>query len=206
MNRSRRTVLIIGAAAAVVVVVAIVLFALSNSPKPDDPRSGSPTAAASSTPIPPTPSVFPTPTPGATDSPPPVGEPVEEDLDATASPAKGVTVEVTGIRAFTSSSEQPGELAGPALEVTLRVSNDSGSALDLAGSSVNLTYGTDDVPAPPLGDPISTGLPGTIPAGESGEGEYSFSVPVDDRDRISVVLDLLSDAPQVVFTGAAPTR
>lgn len=199
MTRTRKTVLIAAGAVLVVIVAGIIWFVTAQGGQPE----GDPTPAASSS-VPPTPSVFPTPTPGTTDVEPSDAEPVEVDIDDVATVVEGVTVEVVSMTAFESSSEQPGDLAGPALKVVVRVTNSTDAPLDLGGATVNLAYGSDQNPAPPLGDTVASGLPATLAEGESAEGEYSFSIPVDARDDVGVTVDLLTGEPYVAFRGAAP--
>ncbi len=199
MTRTRKTVLIAVGAVLVVVVAGIIWFLTAQGAQP----SGEPTPVASAS-VPPTPTVFPTPTPGSTDVAPPTSDPVEVDIDEVATVVEGVTVEVVSMTAFESTSEQPGDLAGPALKVVVRVTNATDAPLDLAGATVNLASGPDQNPAPPLGDTVASGLPATLAAGETAEGEYSFSIPVDARDDVGVTVDLLTGEPYVAFRGAAP--
>ncbi|WP_144876526.1 hypothetical protein [Microbacterium sp. 1.5R] len=199
MTRTRK-ILLIGAAVVVIAVVALVIWMVaSQTSRPD----GSATPAPSTS-VPPTPTVFPTPTPGATDGAPSDEPPVEVPIDEPATVVEGVTAQVVSMEAFESSSEQPGDLAGPALRVLLRVTNSTAEPIDLGGASVNLASGEDANPAPPLGDTVATGLPASLAPGESAEGQYSFSIPLDARADVTVTLDLLTGEPYVAFRGAAP--
>lgn len=201
MTRTRKVTLIVAGVIVVALVAAGIWFVSSQASQPTG--EGTP---APSTSVPPTPSVFPTPTPGTTDIEPTDTAPVEVDIDEVAPVVSGVDAEVVSMTAFESTSEQPGDLAGPALTVVVRVTNSTDAPLDLGGASVNLASGADASPAPPLGDIVATGLPSTIAAGASAEGEFSFSIPVDAREDVTITLDLLNGAPSVVFRGAAPTR
>lgn len=199
MTRTRKTILIAVGAVLVVVVAGVIWFLAAQGAQPN----GEPEPVASTS-VPPTPSVFPTPTPGSTDVEPAESEPIEVDIDEVATVVEGVTAEVVSMTAFESSSEQPGDLAGPALKVVVRVTNSTDAPLDLGGATVNLASGADQNPAPPLGDTVASGLPATLAAGESAEGEYSFSIPVDVRSEVGVTVDLLTGEPYVAFRGAAP--
>lgn len=199
MTRTRKTILIVVGAILVLAVAGIIWFATAQGTQQD----AEPTPVVSAS-VPPTPSVFPTPTPGSTDVEPPASAPIETDIDDVATVVEGVTAEVVSMTAFESSSEQPGDLAGPALKVVVRVTNSTDAPLDLGGATVNLAYGPDLSPAPPLGDTVATGLPATLAAGESADGEYSFSIPVDARSDVGVTVDLLTGEPYVAFRGAAP--
>ncbi|MFB4351388.1 hypothetical protein [Microbacterium sp. CR_7] len=198
MTRTRK-ILIISAIAVIVVALAVIIWLVSVSSQSSDDASPAPTIS-----VPPTPSVFPTPTPGATDGEPSDEGPVEVGIDDVATVVTGVTAEVVSMESFESSSEQPGDLAGPALRVLVRVTNATDSPLDLGGAAVNLASGADGAPAPPLGDTVANGLPSTLAPGESAEGEYSFSLPLDARGDVAITLDLLTGEPLAVFRGAAP--
>lgn len=200
MTRTRKTILIVVVAILVLGVAGIIWFVTAQG-APQDAAEPTPVASTS---VPPTPSVFPTPTPGSTDVEPPASEPIETDIDDVATVVEGVTAEVVSMTAFESSSEQPGDLAGPALKVVVRVTNSTDAPLDLGGATVNLASGPDQNPAPPLGDTVAAGLPATLAPGESADGEYSFSIPVDARSDVGVTVDLLTGEPYVAFRGAAP--
>ncbi len=201
MSRNRIITVVVG----VLVVGAVALVvALWNFAGP--PEAGGSTTPPSSTTAPgevvsPPPSQWPTPEPGSTEDIDP-GEPLEVAIEEPATVA-GVSASVAGIESFeVGDSEQPGQLAGPAVTVTIEVVNDSGAAVDLGGASVNLDFGSEHTPAPSIGDPVMTGLPATLASGARGRGEYSFSLPLDKREYVRVILDLVSGEPQVVFVGS----
>lgn len=186
--------------AAVVLVVGIVVWAIVGSgggaADPDASGSPSPSVSGSATPLP-------TPTPGTTDSidVPPA---VEVPLDEVAEPVEGVTVEIVSMEPFTVDSAAPGELAGPALKIVVSVTNATSASLNTAGATLTLAYGPDATPAPDVGDPVVSGLPNTIAAGATATGEYSFSIPLDQRATVRVTLDLLNAEPEILFVGSAP--
>lgn len=201
MKRSRLIALV----AAVVIVIAIAggsAIYFSTRPTPEATDSAQPTES-----VPPVPSVLPTPEPGAVETPAAEAlAPIETKIDEVATVAGGVKVSVLRMEAFEATSELPGDLAGPALAVTVQVVNDTDEPLNLAGAALELTYGPDATPAPPVGDPVANALPETLAPGETAEGEYSFTIPLVARGEISATLDLLLGEPQVAFRGAAPTQ
>lgn len=195
---------VIAIVVAVVVVGAVGLGALLwNFAAPPEaaphPGSSSPAPVASQS-VDPTPSAWPTPTPGATETVDP-GEPEEVAIDEPATVVGGATVRVAKVEPY-EAGDEPGQLAGPAVTVTIEVVNDGETALDTAGSSLNLNYGDDRTPAPSFGDPVRDGLPASIAPGETATGKYSFGLPLDVRDDVRVILDLVSGEPLVVFVGS----
>lgn len=213
----RKTVMwvAVGAVAVVLVVLVVVLFSRTGGSgaapgaEPTYDGSAPPTAGASaepsqvSTPVPsasipkPTatgkPTVVPTKSTSTTSAP----------LDDTATPASGIEVRVSDVESVQGVAQGPGEIAGPAVRVSVEVINksDEGVAMDLA--LVNVYYGSDRTPATALSGPGLAPLTGSIPAGKSATGAYVFSVPEDERDQLTVEFSYSTDAPTVVFSGKA---
>ncbi|MFT4235193.1 MAG: hypothetical protein QM607_09370 [Microbacterium sp.] len=202
---------------AVVLAAAVILIVSLTNPGGDETATVEPTAGSqgtatapateeptsSATEVPQTPSEWPTPTPGTTEQAE-EPDPVETDIDEEASVEGIFSAKVSSVEFFSVDSDtaQPGELAGPAVRLVIDVVNDSNEAIDLSGAAVNLDYGSDHTPAAVVGDPTLTGLPGSIAAGESASGEYSFTLPEDARDQVRVSLDVITGEPQVLFEGA----
>ncbi|TNC20148.1 hypothetical protein FHE66_01505 [Georgenia sp. 311] len=121
-------------------------------------------------------------------------------LDATGDFGTGLTVRLTAIEAVDGVARAPGEVAGPALAVTLRAANDSTGSIPLDDVVVLLSYGQDRTPATDLGQG-STPLSGSLSAGASATGTYVFAVPEDVRDDLRV--EIAADAaPTVAFAGS----
>ena len=172
---------------------------------PPAARTG-PTGTAEPTPAP-APSSGPTgaPSPGSLDV-----VPVEEvttaravPLTATADFGTGMTLRIVRIERVAGVARGPGEIAGPALRLTLRMSNGSDSAVSLESAVVDLTAGADRTPAPTLTGPGGRPFAGEVPAGGSMTAVYVFAVPEEEVDRVQVAVSYLSGAPVVVLAGAA---
>lgn len=198
----------IAAAVALVVAVIVVIgiatgWGSGASPapggtSPDPTSSGSapaPSASASSTTDPDDDDEGDTETAAPRETAPPVG------LDEPAEPADGLRVSLASIESFTGSVSVPGEVAGPALQVTVEVENKGKSAALTDTLIVNVYYGPDRTPANILVRP-RTDLPLSVPAGKTAEGVYAFSVPENARGQILVEVDLSVDLPVVLFEGA----
>ena len=210
LAKSRRTLIIAVAVAAAVVVVVIVIVAVlgarpavAPAPTPDaSAPSASPSASATPTPSPSSTADAGAP-PAAGGSPEPLlGEPVAADVprDATADFGDRVTAELTGSTLFTAEGSQVGEVSGPAVRVTIRITNGSGAPIQLDAVTVNAYYGAGSTPASPFeSDASSTPFSGSLAPGASAEGSYSFSVPTGDQGSLVVSVGKAPGQPIVVF-------
>jgi hypothetical protein len=124
-------------------------------------------------------------------------------LDAEAAVGNGITASLVSLEAVTGSASGPGNIAGPALRVKVRLTNGTSAPVDAALVSVDLTHGDDQVPASPLDDPSRVPFSGTLKPGATAEGTYVFTVPANDRDVVTVSVGYQAGAPFMVFTGSA---
>lgn len=182
------------------------VLANGNSSQGEPGASASPGATSSPGPTPtPQPTEFETPSPGSTDA---VAKPDGGDevpLDEPAPAVQGVVAEVTALEAITAGNDIPGEPSGPAIQVTVRLTNDSNEAVDTAGANVTLTYGGDDrLPAAGLTGDGSSVWPASIAAGDSAEAIFQFSVPSSPEGDLRVTVDILASEPNVIFVGPRP--
>jgi hypothetical protein len=203
--RPRRRVVILGAVGLVVVVALVVVLVLTSG---GSSASGGAAAAATTTsasapdtsvvPMPPTPT--PTgPTAEATDLPSALPEVA---LDSPAAVGNGVVAMLPAIEGIQGTADGPGNVAGPAVRVTVRIQNGTAGAVALSGVAVNMYYGADRTPASPLDDPSQRPFSGSVAAGASAEGVYVFSVPEDARGQVAVEVGYQAGAPLLLFTGA----
>ncbi|MCZ2819097.1 hypothetical protein O2V63_01995 [Modestobacter sp. VKM Ac-2977] len=212
--RRRRLVL----AGAVLVVVALVLWGVltggddgggaqatgeTSAPRSSaGATSGSAASPSSAAPVPPTVSAAPAataPTEGGDELPPslpPVG------LTDSAAVGDGVTAALTAVRAIQGEGTGPGNVAGPAVAVTVRLTNGTAEQIVLDGAVVSLAYTADALPASPLDDPSAAPLSGVLEPGSSAEGVYVFSVPADRRGVVTVAIGHAPGVPYLVFTGS----
>ena len=193
------------AAAVLVAVAAVVLFLVTRDG--DDPGGTQDGAAATADPtLPAAPSSAPpaTPTPEepleGSAAPPPTQAPVA--LDQTAAVGDGMTVDVVGIEEVEGTASGPGNIAGPALRVTVRLTNGTSGPVSLDGTAVELRYGFDQAPASPLEDPSQVRFAGGLEPGASVEGVYVFTVPTEARYAVTVLVEYAPGTPFVVFTGS----
>lgn len=170
----------------------------SADPEDAEPR---PTLDADGTPRP-------TPEPGQTapspvETPEDLPKPVRAALGAPADLGNGVRVRVSDIAGVEGVGRGPGESSGPALRVSVSVSNESDEALGMLSSVVGLSYGPRGTPADDLAGPGAQGFPELIRPGASAEGRFVFRVPPSERSEIVVEFRYSTEAPEVVFRGAA---
>jgi hypothetical protein len=204
----------VGAIAAVVVALIIVGVVVARGSGRDD---GTPGAAAGTsvsepatrTSIPPDEAVTTAPTMPEATAPTsdanvlPVALP-SVGLDEPAASGDGVSAAVLSVEAIEGSGSGPGNISGPALRVTLELTNGTAAPVALDFVSVSVTHGTARTPASPLNDPSAAPFTGTLEPGATGEGAYVFSVPKDDRGLVTVSVGYRAGAPYLVFSGAAP--
>lgn len=125
-------------------------------------------------------------------------------IDDVADPGTGMSFRVDRLEAVQGEANGPGEIAGPAVRVTVTASNDTGAPVLLETIVVDLVYGPDRTSAAPLSGPGSVRFSGELAQGASATGVYVFDVPVDQRDEVSVIVSYTAAVSPVVFTGPAP--
>ena len=122
-------------------------------------------------------------------------------LTETAAVGDGVSVAVASVERFEGSGVGPGNVAGPALRVTLRLTNGTTDALGLDAVAVNAGYGPDVTPAPVLEDVSRIPFSGSVAAGATVEGVYVFSVPASRLDPVVLEVGYRPGAPLLLFVG-----
>ena len=123
-------------------------------------------------------------------------------LDKSAQPTTDVVVSLPSIKAIEAKGQGPGEVSGPAVAVTVKVTNNKKSALDLSQTVVNLTAANGDPGSMMTGSPAAP-LPATLPPGKSATGVYVFAVPKSQRDPVKIEVSIDADTPVAVFRGNA---
>ena len=164
----------------------------SSSPSASDPSSESPSA---------------TPSESSEPSEDPSEEPGDEtvDFDESVDVVPGVVASIAKLEAVDGEASGPGEVAGPSVRVTVSIVNDTTKSVALDTAVIVAYYGSDQTPAAELSGPGVSYLPASVGAGKSVTGTYVFSIPVDQRDDVRIVLDYSVDVPPLVFRGSAPT-
>jgi len=123
-------------------------------------------------------------------------------FDQQAAAGNGVVADVVSLEAIEGSGRGPGQISGPALRVTVRITNGTTAPVSLDGVAVDLAHGVEQVPASPLDDPSVAVFAGMLQPSESAEGSYVFTVPAEDRELVTLSVGYQAGAPFMVFTGS----
>ena len=122
-------------------------------------------------------------------------------LAQTSAYSNGVSARLVTIGTFDSEAHTPGELSGPALAVTVELTNDGDAAVAVDTVGVNLYYGAEGTPAVRLRDGSTTPMRGRLAPGDSVTATYSFSVPADGRDVVTVAVSFAAGDGTALFSG-----
>jgi hypothetical protein len=117
------------------------------------------------------------------------------------SSSKGVVkVSLTKLADLKAEAMGPGEIAGPAVAVTVKIRNGGDQALDLDHVIVNLLDANGELATPMTGDPAAP-LQGQLAAGASQSGVYVFSVAKAQRKPVQISVTYDVKEPTVLFKG-----
>jgi hypothetical protein len=148
-------------------------------------------------------SATPAPSASASANPSTPAPPVAIDKPATISP--GLTAQITKLESVQGEAKTPGEVAGPAVRMTVTISNTTSAAASLATTVVTAYYGADQTPALELSAPGGSPLPAEVAAGTTVTGVYIFTVPTDKRNDVRIEVDYSVTVQPLVFEGPAPS-
>ena len=113
----------------------------------------------------------------------------------------GVTTRVADAEAVEAEAFMPGEVSGPGLAITVEITNGSDAPINLDGTIVDLV-GEGDAYATLITTREDTALSGDLAPGESSQGTYLFTMPVEDRAAVAVQVSYAAPEPTVIFTGS----
>lgn len=190
---------IVLAVVGVLVIAAIVYAAVTAGSSDDGAPEGSPSPSATASAGGDDPTGAPTPDPSETPGTMPELAPVAPDEPA--DNGDGLVAEIAAMKAVEGEAVQAGEIAGPAVQFTLRLTNDTDAPLDLGLIAVNAYIGAAKTPAGGLVKPGAAPFEGTLDVGESAEGVYVYSIPEGERGDVTVTLDYRAGQPAFVFRG-----
>lgn len=176
--------------------------------------TSSPTGSSSSTPSTTTPSTRASQSASATPSgtrilqtPTTASEALPElppvDLTAESDRAGGVVVSLPLLESVGGKAQLPGEVSGEALRVTIRVVNNSATAVSLDTVVVNAYRGAARIPLESIISPGGRPFAGSVPPGGEATAVYLFTVDVADRSDVTITVDLKAGTPASVFRGDA---
>jgi len=198
----RKTWLWIALAAVIAIVIAVIVYfaVTADSSEGGTPTAGPSPSASSSAPAESAdPSAQPTPDPSATPGTMPELAPVAPDQPS--DNGEGLVARITAMKAVQGEAVQAGEIAGPAVQFTLRLTNDTDAPIDLGLIAVNAYIGEALTPAGGLVKPGAAPFEGTLAVGDSTDGVYVYSIPENQRGDVTVTLDYRAGQPAFVFRG-----
>jgi hypothetical protein len=208
---SKRTVFagaVIAGALLIVVVIVVILRAGEGgadgllAPRTTPSDSAAPTATSSERTAVPSPSLGTPRSPGS-GAPEPI-EPVKTKkavpLDITGDFGTGLTVRLSRIAPVKGTATVPGEIAGPAIKLTVVARNRADRAVDLNSVVVFVSFGRERTPASELSDGARP-LRGRVAPDDSRTGTYIYTVPEDEREQVRVEISYSGEAPTVAFEG-----
>jgi hypothetical protein len=124
-------------------------------------------------------------------------------LDHRAAVGDGIIATIGSIDAIQGTGTGRGNVAGPALRVTVLLENGTKAAVSADAVTVGLASGSDLVPASPLDDPSAAPFTGMLQPGKQATGVYVFSIPENRRISVTVSVGYQAGAPIMVFQGSA---
>jgi hypothetical protein len=126
---------------------------------------------------------------------PPVG------IDDVAEFGNGVRARLADIESVEAEGHLPGERSGPAVAVSVQVTNLSSRPIDLDIVTVDLTT-ADGISAYGVVVPGRPPLAGDLAAGKTASGEYVFTVAPGDRTDVQIRVKYSASTATVVFEGS----
>ncbi|HXH35890.1 MAG TPA: hypothetical protein VNJ54_16040 [Plantibacter sp.] len=194
----RRWIIGVIAALAAIAIVVVVLFAVR--------PGGSPVAGGSATATV-TPTIAPSPTSSPTDAG--AGAVLPEfpatALDQPAAAPNGLTASIVSLESVEGEAIGAGDVGGPAIRVTVRLTNGTQEAFDTSLTVVNGYSGAERNPAGTLAKPGGKPFSGSIDPGASQDAVFLFTIPEDARGDVTITVDYQAGQPAFVFQGDATT-
>jgi hypothetical protein len=117
---------------------------------------------------------------------------------------KELTAAVVRSEAVAGKADGPGEIGGPAVRFTVRITNTTGAPVSLADTVVNAYYGSAETPAVQLRMPGGVDFPTSVADGGSATGVFVFNIPSASRSSVKVTVDTSVRNPVIAFQGSAP--
>lgn len=120
-------------------------------------------------------------------------------LDQPAEVGGGVSARIDSVQSVDVEALTPGEVSGPAVVVTITITNDGDEAIDVTAAMVSL-IGTDDILGQPTTSDPYQPFAGLIEPGASGKGVYVFLLPEDAQGAFDVSVQYRAGTTIARFT------
>lgn len=175
----------------------------SDTPAAAQTPGNSPSAAPSTSATPGVSTPVPAPTPGSITStvaarPEASATPVA--IDTPAEVASRVRVQISQVKAIQAKAEVPGDVAGPAVQFSVTVVNDSQRAVPTDNVVVNVT-GSDKRPAVLLQGPPTKLFTGQVAPGSKAVGVFAARVAPGARKPVTIEVSVDPALPVATFRG-----
>jgi hypothetical protein len=109
-------------------------------------------------------------------------------------------LEITSVKRVDAEARLPGEVAGPAVAVTVSISNTGETPIDLGAVTVNVADAAGTASAPLTAAPNAP-LAGELAPGADAEGVYLFDFGPGSSEPINVQVSAAVESPTAVFVG-----
>lgn len=171
----------------------------STAPSTDPSASADPAAAPPASPAA-------TPMPAASTAAPPASDaPIPQEAPPVApeevAERAGIEVELIEVEHVDGQAIAPGEIAGPAIRLTVEVRNGTDAPVDAGLIRVNASYGPARAPAASLMQPGGVPFEGTIEPGEAARGVVLFEAGGVDLADTLIGVDVVTGQPTFTFRG-----
>lgn len=210
----RAAILVAVAVVAALLLIGGIIWALNRGDdSPSEKNAGTPDPGSTTAPTP-TPKKSGGATPGGpspssgqpSGSPSTTRKPQHVRLNEQGQAAKGIDLRIAKIESVKGESHIPGEVSGPALRLTVEVTNQRDRAVPIGSALANFYYGKDRKPATSLLKPGSKWFPKRVAANGTATGVYVFSVPKNDRDVLALEVILDNQLRTVEFNGSCASQ
>lgn len=115
----------------------------------------------------------------------------------------GMSVELASIKKTKVTAETPGEMSGPAVVVTVKITNTSSERQNVDSAVVSLTTDDGEIGIPTLGGG-SEPFAGNVAPGRSATARYVFMLdPAGDRE-VTISVNYAAGEPVAQFSGRTP--
>jgi hypothetical protein len=121
--------------------------------------------------------------------------PLDQPVDV-----EGARIELSDVERVEAEARLPGEVAGPAVAIHVRITNTGSTAIDLSAVTVNAHDASGQASAP-LTTPPAAPLAGELAPGEDAEGVYLFEFGEGRTEPITIEVSHAVQAPVAVFVG-----
>ncbi len=116
--------------------------------------------------------------------------------------ADSLSIKITKIEHVAGEPTGIGEIKGPALRLTVSITNGGAGMLDLGLVVVNAYYGKELSPAGTFQHPGGEPFGGDLKPGSTATSVVLFAVPTDEQGDVTVTVGYKTGRPAATFQGS----